>query len=121
MLANHYKRQVRSLQMACLQYEWLAIAYEYVAKMLSLRILGHVSNIRKTSKSSANAYESLRMLGDHAAIMANWWRIAFVSPFLRYSLRCKSSIRKAYSQHIINHSQAIFIVWKAFVVVVRRL
>ena len=31
---------LRSLQMACHQYEWLAIAYENVAEMLSLRILG---------------------------------------------------------------------------------
>ena len=32
-----------------------------------------VSNIRKTSKSRVNAYESLRMLGNHAAIIAHWW------------------------------------------------
>ena len=32
------------------------------------------------------------MLGDHAAIIANWWRITFISQFIRYSLRCKSSI-----------------------------
>ena len=36
----------------------------------------------------ANAYEHLRLLrisGDHFAIIANWWRIAFVSPFAIYS------------------------------------
>ena len=34
------------------------------------------------------------MLGDHLAINANWSRMAFisVSPFARYSVRCKSSI-----------------------------
>ena len=40
-----------------------------------------------------NAYESLRMLGDHAAIIANWWQMAFVRPFIRYSRQCKISIK----------------------------
>ena len=32
------------------------------------------------------------MFGDHTAIIANWWRMAFVNPFLRYLQQCKSSI-----------------------------
>ena len=67
-----------------------------VTKMLRIcfpsEFLEHISNIRNTSKSSANVFESIRMIGDQAAIIANWWRIAFVSSFVRYSLRCKSSI-----------------------------
>ena len=36
------------------------------------------------------------MSGDHFAIIANWWRIAFVSPFAIYSPLCETSINKAY-------------------------
>ena len=70
------------LQICC---EWLQICCEYGE---------HVPHIRNTSKPSANAYESLRMLGGHAAIIANWWRMAFVSPFVRYSRQCKNSIKE---------------------------
>ena len=34
------------------------------------------------------------MSGDHFAIIANWWRIAFVSPFAINSPLCESSIRE---------------------------
>ena len=48
--------------------------------------------MRNTPRTTANAYEHLRMSGKHFAIIANWWRIAFVSPFAIYSPLCESSI-----------------------------
>ena len=86
MLANHYKR----LTTATNGLNTLRICCEN-ALFANFRSVFLIF-VTPQNRSSVNAYESLRMLCDHAAIIANWWRIAFVSPFLRYSLRCKSSI-----------------------------
>ena len=51
----------------------------------------HVPNIRNTTWTTANAYEHLRMNGDHFVIIANCWRIAQAhSPYIRHSLRLAS-------------------------------
>ena len=55
--------------------------------MLSIEFQEHDRNIRDTSKTCVNAYKSQPILCDHAAIIAHWWQIAFVSPFVRYTLR----------------------------------
>ena len=61
-------------------------------------------------------FEGLRILDDHLAIIANWWRITFVSLFARYSLMCKSSIRFLYSEFqlllVYLAEQAWFPGWK---------
>ena len=42
--------------------------------------------------TNAYIHAGFWQLGDHAAITANWWRMAFVSQFVRYSRQCKSSM-----------------------------
>ena len=61
-----------------------------VPTILSWRIFGFVTpqNLARMLK------KRLRMLGDHAAIIANWWQVAFLSPIVRYLRQCKSSIRQ---------------------------
>lgn len=61
--------------------------------MLSSQFKEHDPFIRNTSKTCLNAYKSQPFLGDHATIIAHWWQIAFVSPFVRYTLRWKANIK----------------------------
>ena len=81
-----HKNDLPTIRMIC---DWLLICCEYafLANFRSMFLI-----VVTTQNRARMLYESLRMLGDHAAIIANWWRIAFVRSFVRYSLRCKSSI-----------------------------
>ena len=102
MLANHYKRLtiatngLPSIRMAC---DCLRICCEY-AFFANFRSMFLIFVTPQNRARMLN--ESLRMLGDHAAIIANWWRVAFVSPFVRHSLRCKSSINKRIQRSQVN-------------------
>ena len=103
MLANPCKcltitiNALPSIRMSC---DCLRKCCENNKNMLSWRILGaYVPNIRNRPGTTANAYEHLRMSGDHFVIIANLWRIAFVSPFAIYSPLCESSINMEMEQH----------------------
>ena len=83
-------------------------AYENVTKTIRIcfpsECYEHVPNIRYTTWNTTNAYEHLRMSGDHFAIIANWWRIAFVSTFAIYSPLCETAW---YSQHHMNDRECL--------------
>ena len=63
---------LRSIQMPCHQYEWLAIAYETVEK--TMRIYAFLANFMRMFLIFAtpmNDRECLRMSGGHLVIIAN--------------------------------------------------
>ena len=77
---------LRSLRISC-------DAYQNVTKTTRMcEFWEHVPNIRNTTWTIANTYEHLRMSGDHFAIIAKWWRMAFVSPFAIYSPLSETNI-----------------------------
>ena len=99
----------------CLHFEWMNAcksflttnalpsitiscdAHENVAKTIRICVRSELRNmfiiIRNTTWTTANAYEHLRMSDDHFAIIANCWRIAFVSPFAIHSPLCETMLQ----------------------------
>ena len=68
--------------------------YVYLANFRSMFLIFVTPNMRNTPWSTANAFKHLRMSSDHLVIIANWWRIAFVSPFATTRQLMRTALRK---------------------------
>ena len=90
MKANLYKchatttNALPTIRMACDWLKYVSNSKEYVLVNFRSMFLIFVTP-QNRAWMLTKAYECF-------ANIANWWRIAFVSPFVRYSLGCKSSI-----------------------------
>ena len=75
---QRYKCNVQSIRTAC---QFLRMRCEKRRMCFPCEYKEHVSNIRNTPKTSANAYERLWMFDNHFKIITNWRRMTFASTF----------------------------------------
>ena len=73
-----YKCNVQLIRTTC---QFLRMRCEKRRMCFPCEYKEHVSNIRNTPKTSANAYERLWMFDNHFTIITNWRRMTFASTF----------------------------------------